>query len=139
MLRFFLFFSCFYLIKCWIPLTRIDTNRIKTPIFIKNKEYFIDTEYNIYNYLNQPLKTKIENHLIWFKENSSNRMISEVKNRKEKPCIIEVPYEWENIITTLFLSVPYCFPKKEYSTEKINTHRRNIIKPLAFHEKGKER
>lgn len=122
MFRFFFFFSFLFLIDCWIPLTTMEDNRIKTPLFIKNKVYFIDEQYNIYTHSKKPLKTKVENHIVWFKEKSTNRMISEVRDRKDKPNIIEVPYEWEKIMSTLFLSIPYSFEKKEYSTRKINTH-----------------
>lgn len=122
MFRSILFFSFLFSVQSWIPLTTIDYNRIKTPIFIHNKEYFIDKQYNVYNDKSKKLKIKIENHILWFKEKSTNRMISEVRDRKEKPTIIEVPYAWNEIMSCLFLSIPYSFQKKEISTENINTH-----------------
>ena len=122
MFRIILFFLFMFFVESWIPLTTIDQNKIERPIYIKNREYFIDKKYNIYNSSRKQLKTKIENHLIWYKEKSTNRMISEVNNVNEKPKIIEVSYEWEKIMFKLFLLIPYSFQKKEYSTEKINTH-----------------
>jgi hypothetical protein len=111
-----------FFVESWIPLTTIDQNKIERPIYIKNREYFIDKKYNIYNSSRKQLKTKIENHLIWYKEKSTNRMISEVRNINEKPKIMEVPYEWEKIMFKLFLLIPYSFEGKKYSTEEINTH-----------------
>jgi len=122
MFRMFFVLSLFSFIHSWIPLTTVDDNRIKTPICINNKEYFIDETYTIHDTSNKKVKTKVENHMIWFKENSSNRMISEVRNRIDKPVVVEVPYAWEQVMSTLFLSIPYSFRKKQYSTEKINTH-----------------
>ena len=122
MFRFFFLFFFLFFVESWIPLTTIDSNRVKTPIFIHNKGYFIDKQYNIYNNNHRKIKTKIENNILWFKEKSSNRMISEVRDRKDKPNIVEVPYEWNEIMSTLFLSIPYSFQKKEISTNKINTH-----------------
>lgn len=122
MFRFFFFILFLLVVDSWIPLTTIDYNRIKTPIFIHNNKYFIDKEYNVYDCNHKKLKTKIENNILWYKEKSTNRMISEVRDRKEKPTIIEVPYEWNEIMSTLFLSIPYSFQKKEISTEKIITH-----------------
>lgn len=122
MFRFLFFLSFLPCLQSWIPLTTVDYHRIRTPICIKNKVYFIDDTYTIYDTSKKRLKTKIANDMIWFKENSSNRMVSEVKDIMDKPTMVEVPYEWDQIMSTLFLSIPYSFAKKLYSTQKINTH-----------------
>ena len=122
MFRFLFFLSFLPFLQSWIPLTTVDYLRIKTPICIENRVYFIDDTYTIYDTSKKRLKTKIANHMIWFKENSSNRMLSEVKNTVDKPTMVEVPYEWDQIMSTLFLSIPYSLERKLYSTEKINAH-----------------
>lgn len=119
----FLLLSCFLpFLHSWIPLTTIDYNRIKMPICIKDKAYFIDDRYTIHDTSKKKLKTKVANHMIWVKENSSNHMISEVRAVVNKPTIVEVPYEWDHIMCTLFLLIPYSFQKNLYSSEKMNTH-----------------
>ena len=122
MFRIFLFFLFLFLVESWIPLTIIHKNKVKTSIFIQNKEYFIDKQYNVYNGNHEQLKTKIENNIIWFQENSTNSMISQIRERKDIPIFFEIPYSWNTLFYSLFLSIPYSFTEKEYSTKELQTH-----------------
>ena len=58
---------------------------------------------------------------MWFKENSTNSMISQVKNINHTPECFEISYSFETIFYSLFLSIPFSLMNKKFSTEHLQT------------------
>ena len=71
MFRVFFLLSIFSFIYSWIPLTTIDDNHIKTPICIKNKAYFIDDRYIIYDNSKKPIFEKMITRSLYGNINAS--------------------------------------------------------------------
>ena len=106
-----------------LPLGPLPSSVDNTVIIHYNK-YSIRNEsskFMVYNQDNKKVKSKITNNILWIKENSTNSMISQVKNINETPEFFEIPYSFETVFYSLFLSIPFSFIDEKFSTENLQT------------------
>ena len=124
-LLFLVFSMTFLFVDSWIPLGPLPLGPLPFgSTIINNKKYYVkrqSSKFMVYNQENKKLKTKISNNILWFKENSTNSMISQVKNINKTPECFEIPYSFETVFYSLFLCIPFSLMDKKFSTENLQT------------------